>query len=319
MTAAVTPSATSETLLSVDGLSLALRRRTDTVPVIQDVSFQVARGEALGLVGESGCGKSVTALAVMGLLPRGKISVTSGSIQFDGTDLTKLPEPAMRNLRGNRLAMIFHEPMTSLHPLFSVGRQIGEALALHRGLRGRSADAEAARLLDRVGIGGARHRLSSLPGDLSGGQRQRVMIAMALACAPDLLIADEPTTALDVTIQAQIMRLIDDLRREDGLAVLLITHDLGVVAAHCDRVCVMYAGGIVERAPTDAVLDRPRHPYTAGLIACVPDLERRTDRLPTITGTVPPLGAVPAGCRFAARCMRAEGSLPGRGAVGETG
>lgn len=297
--------ASGQPLLSIEGLELRLKRPADTVALVESFDLAIAAGEAVGLVGESGCGKSVTALALMRLLPKGKIWPAAGRIVFDGIDVLALPEAQMRRLRGDDIAMIFQEPMTSLHPLFSIGRQIGEALALHRNLHGRAAEAETVRLLDMVGIGGGKGRLKDLPGDLSGGQRQRVMIAMALACSPKLLIADEPTTALDVTIQAQIMRLIDELRRELGMALLLITHDLGVVAAHCDRVSVMYAGRVVERASAAELLARPQHRYTEGLIACVPELGHKATRLPTIAGTVPPVEARGAGCRFAPRCAHA--------------
>ena len=297
----------AQTVLSVDGLTLMLRRRRDQVALVEDIGLDIAAGEAVGLVGESGCGKSVTALAIMRLLPRGRIVPTAGSIRLEGRDLLSLDEQAMRRVRGNRVAMIFQEPMTSLHPLFPIGRQIGEALALHRHLHGAAARAEAARLLDLVGIGGARSRLDDLPGAMSGGQRQRVMIAMALACNPVLLIADEPTTALDATIQAQIMRLIDGLRRELGMALLLISHDLAVVAAHCDRACVMYAGQIVERAAARDIVERPRHPYTDGLIRCVPEIGAIQSRLPTIPGTVPAVDDRGMGCRFRPRCGRAVG------------
>jgi len=295
----------TQPLLGIAGLELRLRGKTGTIPLVEDLDLHIGSGESVGLVGESGCGKSITALAIMRLLPRGKIWASAGTIRFDGQDLRALPEASMRDLRGNRIAMIFQEPMTSLHPLFPIGAQIGEALALHRGLRGKAADTECVRLLDMVGIGGGRGRLADLPGDLSGGQRQRVMIAMALACEPRLLIADEPTTALDVTIQAQIMRLIDELRRELGMAMLLITHDLGVVAAHCERVCVMYAGRVVERADSADLLAHPRHRYTEGLIGCVPTVGHKVDLLPTIAGTVPPLEDRGAGCRFAPRCAHA--------------
>jgi oligopeptide/dipeptide ABC transporter ATP-binding protein len=292
-------------LLSVEGLTIAFRGESAAARVVDAVSFAIGPGEAVGLVGESGCGKSVTAMSVMRLLPMPPAVIEAGHIRFDGRDLLTLSEAEMRRLRGDRIGMIFQEPMTSLNPTFTVGYQIAEVLMLHRGLSERAARAEAARLLTQVGIGAAERRLGQYPHQLSGGLRQRVMIAMAIACHPKLLIADEPTTALDVTIQAQILDLLRRLRAEVGMALLLITHDLGVVAELCDRVLVMYAGRIVEEAPAVALFEGPRHPYTAGLLASRPRLGETAKRLPTIPGSVPPPARRGAACNFADRCPRA--------------
>jgi oligopeptide/dipeptide ABC transporter ATP-binding protein len=272
------------------------------VPVLEDVSFAIAPGETLGLVGESGCGKSVTALSIMRLLPEPPARIESGRIVFDGTDLLDLDAERLRSIRGDRIAMIFQEPMTSLNPVFTIGDQIGESLIVHRGASRAAARAEAARLLDLVGIPAAASRLDRYPHELSGGQRQRAMIAIALACKPRLLIADEPTTALDVTVQAQILDLIARLRRELGMAVLLITHDLGVVAEFCDRVAVMYAGRIVEEAPATALFAAPGHRYTEALLRSMPAANAPGRDLPSIPGSVPPPAARGAGCVFAPRC-----------------
>jgi oligopeptide/dipeptide ABC transporter ATP-binding protein len=273
------------------------------VALVDRVSFSVARGEAVALVGESGCGKSVTARALMRLLS-GSTRIAGGRVLFEGRDLAALPAREMRRLRGDRLAMIFQEPMTSLNPAFTVGFQLMEAVRLHRPASRREAEVLALDLLRRVGVGAPERRLRQHPHELSGGLRQRVMIAMALACDPDLLIADEPTTALDVTVQAQILDLLASLREALGMAVLLITHDLGVVAESCERVLVMYAGRIVEAAGVVELFARPRHPYTAGLLASTPRLERAAGRLPSIPGTVPPPGRRPPGCPFQDRCPR---------------
>ena len=286
-------------ILEVEGLTLA----TTVAPLVEDVSFTLAPGEMLALVGESGCGKSVTALAVMRLLAPA-IRRTAGSIRFDGTDLTTLDDEAMRRLRGRRIGMIFQEPMTSLNPVFTVGEQIAEPLRLHLNLSPKQALSRAAELLDLVGLPTPARQLARYPHQLSGGQRQRVMIAIALACEPRLLIADEPTTALDVTVQAQILALIDRLRRQLSMACLLITHDLGVVAQHCDRVAVMYAGRVVEDGPVGQVLVTPRHPYAAALTAAVP--ERLTLGAGQVFGGTPPnLYALPSGCAYRDRCAAA--------------
>jgi peptide/nickel transport system ATP-binding protein len=276
-----------------------------TTRAVDAVDLAIAKGATLGLVGESGCGKSVTSLAVMGLLPKQSAEVT-GSIQFDGFDLLDVPDQVRRDLRGNRLAMIFQEPMTSLNPSFTIGDQIIESILRHRGGSRSAARKRAIELLRRVHIPSPERRIDDYPHKLSGGMRQRVMIAMALACDPRLLIADEPTTALDVTLQAQILDLMRELKGESGAAIILITHDLGVVAEVCDDVAVMYAGEIVERAGVDALFTSPQHPYTVGLLGSIPRLNRRTTHLATIEGMVPNMTAPPQGCRFAARCPFAE-------------
>jgi peptide/nickel transport system ATP-binding protein len=272
---------------------------------VDGVDLAVARGAMLGVVGESGCGKSVTLLAVMGLLPKGECDV-SGAIRFDGVDLLRLPDHALRDLRGDRLAMIFQEPMTSLNPSYTIGEQIIEAIVRHRGVSRHEARERAIDMLRRVRIPSPEERIDDYPHRLSGGMRQRVMIAIALACDPELLIADEPTTALDVTIQAQILDLMRDLKAETGAAIILITHDLGVVAEVCDEVAVMYAGQIVERAPVAALFEDPQHPYTLGLMGSIPRLDRRADRLATIEGSLPDMTEPPAACRFAPRCPFVE-------------
>ena len=271
------------------------------VRAVDGVDLTLERGRTLGIVGESGCGKSVTSLALMGLLPEGGAEV-SGSVRFEGMDLLKQPDRVMRDLRGNRLAMIFQEPMTSLNPSYTIGDQIVEAVVRHRKVSRKEAEARGVEMLRRVRIPTPEARFHDYPHRLSGGMRQRVMIAMALACDPDLLIADEPTTALDVTIQAQILDLMRKLREESGAAIILITHDLGVVAEVCDEVVVMYAGQVVERAPVRELFRFPQHPYTVGLLGALPRLDRRRPRLAAIEGTVPNIAAPPQGCRFQARC-----------------
>jgi peptide/nickel transport system ATP-binding protein len=293
-------------LLAVSDLHVVFEgdRGRETVAV-SGVSFALMPGRTLGLVGESGCGKSVTALSIMRLLPKVGARV-SGSVLFEGQDLAALSERRIRDLRGNRLAMIFQEPMTSLNPSFTVGDQIGEALMRHRGLSGKAARAAAIEMLERVRIPSPRDRVDEYPHKLSGGMRQRVMIAMALGCAPALLIADEPTTALDVTIQAQILDLLVKLRQETGTGIILITHDLGVVAETCDDVAVMYAGEIVEQAPAARLFSAPQHPYTVGLLGSIPLLNTQRPRLATISGSVASLAGPFTGCRFAARCPFAD-------------
>jgi len=292
-------------LLEVKNLQTQFPTRAGLVRAVNDVSFYVDRGELLGLVGESGCGKSITALSVMRLIaPPGRI--VGGEIYFDGTNLLKLSDAEMRAMRGDDIAMIFQDPMTSLNPVFTVGEQIAEALRLHRKLSRNAASAAAVEAMKEVAIPDPSRRLNDYPHQLSGGMRQRVMIAMALACNPKLLIADEPTTALDVTIQAQILELLNELRRTRELAVLLITHDLGVVAEVADRVAVMYTGRIVEESPVDELFARPKHPYTEGLLRSVPKLTAHgvigDERLATIEGTVPRPTDLPPGCHFAPRC-----------------
>jgi oligopeptide/dipeptide ABC transporter ATP-binding protein len=276
-------------------------------PVIEGVDLAIAAGEMVGLVGESGCGKSVTALAVMRLLAEPPMKLAQGRILLEGRDLAALSETAMQSVRGNDMAMIFQEPMTSLNPVFTVGDQIAEAVMLHRPVTRAQALAQAADLLALVGIPAPKAALGRYPHQMSGGQRQRVMIAMALACEPRLLVADEPTTALDVTVQAQILDLLDDLRRERGMAVLLITHDLGVVAQYCDRVAVMYGGRILEQGPAPLLFAHPRHQYTRALLATIPASNPPGAALPAIAGAVPPPGQRPAGCTFHPRC---EAALP---------
>jgi peptide/nickel transport system ATP-binding protein len=271
-----------------------------TAPALRGVDLDVPQGGAVGLVGESGSGKSVTWLAALGLLP-GKARV-SGSVLLDGVQLLGAPARVLESVRGKRIAMIFQDPAASLNPVHRIGRQVAEAVQLHRGLSGGSAQAEALRLLDRVGIPDAKGRLHDYPHQLSGGQNQRVMIAVALAGEPALLVADEPTTALDATIQAQILDLLARLRAETGMALVLISHDLGVVAEACAQVAVMYAGRIVERAPADRIFDAPAHPYTRGLLAALPDLDGPRRRLAAIPGTVPEPWNLPPGCAFAPRC-----------------
>ncbi|QIG48585.1 ABC transporter ATP-binding protein [Nordella sp. HKS 07] len=292
-------------LLSVQGLSIGFTTEEGPIRVVEDVSFTVAAGETMGLVGESGCGKSVTAQTIMRLLPSPPSRIEAGRIAFDGSDLAQADEMTMRAIRGDKIAMIFQEPMTSLNPTMTIGGQIAEALLLHRGLNARNARPLVLDMLTQVGIGRPEKRYAQYPHELSGGLRQRVMIAMALICGPKLLIADEPTTALDVTIQAQILELMKALQRERAIAILLITHDLGVVEEMCDHVVVMYAGRIAETAKASELFARPRHPYTAGLLAAAPRHARRGQTLTTIPGTVPPPGERGRGCSFAERCDRA--------------
>jgi peptide/nickel transport system ATP-binding protein len=292
-------------LLSVENLTVDLVTTRGQARAVRAVDFTLSRGQTLGLVGESGCGKSITALALMGLLPEG--AVTGGRVLLEDRDLLTLPDREMQKIRGGRLAMIFQEPMTSLNPVHRVGRQIGEALALHRNLRGAEARAEVVRLLERVGLPQPARRADSYPHELSGGQRQRVMIAMALSCQPDVLIADEPTTALDVTIQGQILDLINDLVDDGEMALIMISHDLGVIAETCERIMIMYGGMVVERGATAMLGGDLVHPYSQGLIAAVPQPGRaRAQRLSTIPGMVPELHDLPAGCPFADRCELAD-------------
>jgi oligopeptide/dipeptide ABC transporter ATP-binding protein len=299
------PGTAPAALLSVEGLSVRLgAARRD---VVDSVSFEVAAGETLCLVGESGCGKSLTALALMGLLPSPPMRLSGGRAVFEEHDLLALPPAEMARLRGDRIAMIFQEPMTALNPAFRVGEQIAESVRRHRGASRAEARSRALEMLERVRIPAAAERLDAYPHQLSGGMRQRAMIAMAMACDPALLIADEPTTALDVTVQAQVLGLMRTLQEETGTALVLITHDLGVVAEVADRVAVMYAGRVVEAGPVRAVLEDPQHPYTLGLLGSAPTLGPRDGPLATIPGLVPSPEALPAGCRFADRCPFAEG------------
>ncbi len=293
----------TEPLLSVTDLRTQFFTADGVIRAVDGVSFSIDPAETLGIVGESGCGKSVTALSILRLLPRRLARVVGGSIRFQGTDLLSLPEPAMRDIRGNRIAMIFQEPMTSLNPVLTIGEQIAEALRIHQGLDSSRALTRARDMLEMVRMPDAPRQLAAFPHQLSGGMRQRAMIAMGLACEPALLIADEPTTALDVTIQAQILTLMLELRQRTGAAVLLITHDLGVIAETCQRVIVLYAGRVVEQATVEELFDRPAHPYTRGLLASRPartGVRRR--RLTEIPGMVPSLREPITGCAFAPRC-----------------
>ena len=301
-------------LLSVQDLQTHFHTRDGVVRAVDGVSFDVMPGETLAIVGESGCGKSVTSMSILRLLPMPPARIAGGRIEFEGRDLLALPEPEMRKIRGNAIAMIFQEPMTSLNPVLTIGRQIAEALVLHRGLSQAEATARAIEMLRKVHIPEAERRVKQYPHELSGGMRQRVMIAMALACGPRLLIADEPTTALDVTIQAQILELMRELRDDTNASIILITHDLGVVAEMAHRVVVMYAGRKVEEAPVEELFARPRHPYTRGLLGSMPHLGGSLDatgaetgkRLVEIPGMVPSLKEPTPGCLFAPRCPNAS-------------
>jgi oligopeptide/dipeptide ABC transporter ATP-binding protein len=300
-------------LLDIRNLQTFFFTATGLVKAINGVDLQIETGETLALVGESGCGKSMTALSLLRLVPDpGRI--VGGDILFAGRDLLRMPIEEMRRVRGNRIGMIFQEPMTSLNPVLRVGEQVAESLRLHQGHSRAQAATEALTMLTKVGLPDAEDRARAYPHQLSGGMRQRVMIAMALACNPQLLIADEPTTALDVTIQAQIMELLADCKAERGMATLLITHDLGIVAQHADRVAIMYAGRIMESAPVRELFAAPAHPYTRGLLACVPKLGEKRQRLTPIEGTIPNPGQLPEGCSFLDRCPEAfapcRGELP---------
>jgi peptide/nickel transport system ATP-binding protein len=292
----------SDVLLEVRNLRTHFHVMDGTVPAVDGVSFSIKRGETLGVVGESGCGKSVTALTIMRLLEIPPAEIVGGEIWFDGQEILSLSEERMRHLRGSAMAMIFQEPMTSLNPVLTVGDQIAEAVTVHRHASQKEAAARALEMLKAVGIPAPERRLRQYPHELSGGMRQRVMIALALSCDPKLLVADEPTTALDVTIQAQILDLIARLQRETGASLLLITHDLGVVAESVQRVVVMYAGKVVEEGSVAEILESPKHPYTKGLLSSIPSRGRRGDRLNVIKGTVPNPFRMPVGCRFNPRC-----------------
>ncbi len=288
-------------LLEVNNLHVRLQTHRGPADAVRSASFALERGETLGLIGESGCGKSITAMSLLGLLPES--AQVTGSIRFDGQELVGQADAALCRIRGNRIGMIFQEPMTALNPVHTIGRQVAEPLRLHRGMSPADARKQAVALLDRVGIADAGRRFDAYPHQFSGGQRQRVTIAMALACGPDLLIADEPTTALDVTIQQQILDLVSDLVRERGMALMLISHDLGVIAQNVSRMLVMYGGSVVESGPTEAVFANMAHPYTRGLFGARPKVgARRGARLTTIAGTVPELVDLPRGCPFAGRC-----------------
>ncbi|MBL0385225.1 ABC transporter ATP-binding protein [Tumebacillus sp. ITR2] len=289
-------------LLQVSDLEIAFKTERGDVTAVAGVSFFLEKGETLGIVGESGCGKSVTSLSIMRLLPNPPGRISGGRIELGGRNLVELSEREMREVRGNLVSMIFQEPMTSLNPVFTIGKQIDEAIRLHKKVSKREARVLTVEILKKVGIPRPEQIAKEYPHQLSGGMRQRVMIAMALVCEPQLLIADEPTTALDVTIQAQILHLMDSLKRETGTSILLITHDLGVVAEMCDRVLVMYAGQVVEEATVESLFAEPKHPYTVGLLNSIPHADRKSERLPSIAGNVPSLAEMPVGCRFAPRC-----------------
>lgn len=292
-------------VLALRGLTTRFATEQGKLTAVDGVSFELYPGRTLALVGESGSGKSVCAMSILGLIaPPGQVE--AGTIEFEGRNLREIPPSELRRLRGNRLGMIFQDPLTALNPVLTVGHQVAEPLAVHRGLRGAALRQAAIELLARVKIPEPALRVDDYPHQFSGGMRQRVVIAMALACDPAVLIADEPTTALDVTIQAQILALLRDIRRQSDSAVLLITHDMGVVAQESDETAVMYAGQVVERAATARLFSRPRHPYTAGLIASVPRLDRPPGRLPAIPGQPPDLRSLPAGCPFAPRCHLAQ-------------
>ncbi len=295
-----------ENILEINDLTVAFASSGEELVAIENIGFSIAQGETVALVGESGCGKSVTSLSILKLLDEDVSTYKSGSILFEQKDLMKLGEKELRKIRGNAISMIFQEPMTSLNPVFTVGDQIAEVFQTHRGMSRSEALDQAVSMLDLVGLSDSRGRIKHYPHQLSGGMRQRVMIAMALACHPKLLIADEPTTALDVTIQAQILDLMNQLKKEFQMAILLVTHDLGVVAEFCDRVMVMYSGRIVESASVSTLFSQASHPYTQGLLSSIPRLDQKQDILPTIPGSVPRLQDRGSGCYFADRCSLAQ-------------
>ncbi|MCS7325521.1 MAG: ABC transporter ATP-binding protein [Thermoflexales bacterium] len=300
--------AIDDLMLDVQGLKTYFYTEDGVVKAVDGVDLYVRRGETLGVVGESGCGKSVTSLSIMRLIsPPGRI--VEGKIIFDGVDLLTLPEHEMTKIRGNRISMIFQQPTSCLNPVFKIGDQVAEVLQIHEGLGKKASWERAVELLRMVGIPEPHKRAHAYPHEISGGQAQRVMIAMALACQPELLIADEPTTALDVTIQAQILDLMRELKEKTGTAIMLITHDMGVVAEMCDRVVVMYAGQVVEQADVKTIFTKPLHPYTKGLLGSIPVLGQLRERLDTIPGTVPNLIDPPPGCRFEPRCQVCEGAV----------
>lgn len=291
-------------LLEVKELKTYFALGHHPIKAVDGVTFSLDRYETLAIVGESGSGKSVTALSVMGLIrPPGKI--VNGEILFGGSNLPDFSERQMEKIRGNRISMVYQEPMTSLNPIMPVGEQIMEALVIHKAAKGKEAKEQAIKLMDYVSIPEARLRYNELPAKFSGGMRQRIMIAMAIACKPDILIADEPTTALDVTIQAEIMKLLRSMKKELGMSMLLITHDLGIVAENADRVLIMYCGKIMEEAEVKSLFRKPMHPYTVGLMNCIPSLDSKADRLITIPGYVPHPSQYPGGCRFSTRCSKA--------------
>ncbi|CAM3283709.1 ABC transporter ATP-binding protein [Sporolactobacillus spathodeae] len=292
----------SDSILEVSNLRTSFFTDDGEVPAVDGISFSIKEGEILGVVGESGCGKSVTSLSIMGLLPHPQGKIVGGQIMYEGKDISHLKEAEMRKLRGNDLAMIFQEPMTSLNPVFTIGEQLTEAIRLHNHMSKQEQNNRAVELLKLVGLPRATELLKEYPHELSGGMRQRVMIAIAMSCNPKVLIADEPTTALDVTIQAQILDLMLKLNQETHTAIMLITHDLGVVAQVCKRVVVMYGGKIVEEGDVKDIFNHPKHPYTEGLIKSIPDLYSKKDKLYSIKGSVPKPGSIKKGCLFAPRC-----------------
>jgi oligopeptide/dipeptide ABC transporter ATP-binding protein len=289
-------------ILEVKGLKTHFFTKRGVSKAVDGIDFNLHKGETLGIVGESGCGKSITSLSILRLIPSPPGKIAGGQVLFKGKDLVTMSEDEMRKVRGNEISMIFQEPMTSLNPVLPVGEQIAEALRMHQKMGRKAAWEKAVEMLKLVGIPSPEKRAKQEPFQLSGGMRQRVMIAMALACTPEVLIADEPTTALDVTIQAQILELIKDLQNKLGMGVIMITHDLGVVAETCDTVAVMYAGNIIEHAPTEKIFANPRHPYTQGLLDSLPKIHEDQEELQTIEGSVPSPYNMPAGCRFATRC-----------------
>jgi peptide/nickel transport system ATP-binding protein/oligopeptide transport system ATP-binding protein len=297
----------SDTILEIDGLKTYFFTDIGVARAVDGVSYNIRRGETLGVVGESGCGKSVTALSIMGLIPQPPGRIVEGSIKLGDLELTKLDPGQLRAVRGKRIAMIFQEPLTSLNPVYTAGNQIIEAMVVHQpDIDPREARRRAINMLRKVGIPSPEQRIDDYPHQMSGGMLQRVMIAMALVCGPDLLIADEPTTALDVTIQAQILDLLRRMQEDLGMSILLITHDLGVVAETCDRVVVMYAGKVVEQTDVHRLFERPRHPYTVALFKSLPDVSVGSKRLPTVPGMVPSAYEFPSGCRFRDRCTYAD-------------
>jgi len=305
----------AEPILVVDDVQVEFKTRAGVARVLDGVSFSIEKGRTLGIVGESGCGKSMTALSIMGLIPSPPGQVVGGSIRLNGENLFEAKERRMREIRGNEISMIFQEPLTSLNPVFSCGEQIAETIRLHEGLSRKDANDKAVEMIRSVGIPNPRRRAKEYPHQMSGGMRQRLMIAMALACSPSVLIADEPTTALDVTVQAQIFDLLRELQDSFNTAIIMITHDMGAIADMADRVMVMYAGRVIEEGTVDAILDAPLHPYTQGLIDCVPHLEAETpaERPPLmeIPGVVPPLTALGKGCAFAPRCAHVHARCRG--------
>lgn len=291
-------------MLEIKNLQTKFRTDNGEITVLDGVSFQINKGETIGVVGESGCGKSVTSLSIMGLLPR-TAQITRGEILYKGENLVGYSKDQMRKVRGKEIAMIFQEPMTSLNPVYTIGAQIMELVLNHTDMNKKQAKEHAVQMLKLVGIPRAEEIVDEYPHQLSGGMRQRVMIAMAMSCSPSLLVADEPTTALDVTIQAQILDLMRELQQKSDMTIMLITHDLGVVAEMCDRVVVMYAGQVVEEAEVEKLFETPKHPYTVGLLGSIPDMDVEQEYLFTIGGTVPSPGQMPVGCRFAERCNKA--------------